>query len=420
LWSNTVTMPACAEPTDIPRTERTHAAAVSGMRLSIGADDMFGRRVFCTLPCVAAPGLILRRVLLIATTLVTAVVVAGCGGDAPKQASGAPGSAAAEHLLAQAFEGHHAINSGVIKLDLELVPSGSSSITKPIELSFGGPFMNRGAGKPPASDFTISIAAQGHYADLQVISAGGKGYITVSGQSYRMPASSFKNLESGFGSLASSGTASSSKSGAFAKLGIKPLHWLVSPQLVGSANLDGVKTTEIRAGLDARAMLQDFSKLLGKAGSLGLTGASKTLPQSIPPATQSSIAHALGSPSFNIWTGAADRIIRKLTVAATIPVSGHTRGLLGGMRSARVSLDFEYSHLNQPQTITAPTVTKPYSVFRAEVTAVLQEIDGGLTNGALSGRAGALSADQKYTQCITTAAGDVAKMQKCAKLLGGG
>jgi hypothetical protein len=389
---------------------------------------MFGPRVFCTLPCVAGPGQILRRALFIATALVTAVLVAGCGGGSSKQTSSNAGSAAAHRLLEQTFDGHHGISSGVITLDLRVVPTGSSSIKGPIELAFGGPFTNTGTGKLPESDFTISISAEGHQGALQVISADGKGYITVSGQSYRMPASSYKSLESGLGSLASSGTASAkSGQGALSKLGIKPLDWLIRPQIVGSATVGGVATKHLRAGLDATAMLQDFSRLLGKVGSLGVSAAS-SLPTSISSATQRSVARALGSPSFNVWTGAADKLIRKLTVSATVPVTGATRTALGGMRSATLTLGFGYSRVNQPQTITVPTTTKPYSVFRTEFSTILEEIESGVVGGSdgsdtgtsTTGGSGGTATDQKYTQCITAAAGDVAKMQKCSKLLAAG
>jgi hypothetical protein len=394
------------------------------MRLSIEADDMFGPRGFCTLPCVAALRKTLRRALFTFTALITAVVVAGCGGGSSKHHSSTAGSAAAHRLLVQTFDGHHGISSGVITLDLQVVPSGSSSIKGPIKLAFGGPFVNKGAGKLPESDFTISISAEGHVGALQVISADGKGYITVSGQSYKLPASSYKSLESGFGSLASSGTGSGSSKSAFSKLGIKPLAWLVRPQVVGKATVDGVATTQIRAGLDATAMLQDFSTLLGKAGSLGVSGTS-SLPKSISASTQHSIAHALGTPSFNLWTGTTDKLIRRLTVSAVVPVTGATRTALGGMRSATITLGFEYSRVNQPQTITVPTSTKPYSVFRTEFAAILSEIESGLISGSTgssttTGGAGGSGSDQKYTQCITAAKGAVAKMQKCAKLLATG
>jgi hypothetical protein len=359
-------------------------------------------------------------------SLLTAVIVAGCGGGSSRSQTGNGGSAAAHRLVAQTFEGHHPITSGVITLDLTVVPQGSSTIKGPIEVAFGGPFMNQGAGKLPESDFTISISAQGHRGALQVISAGGKGYITVGRQSYRMPKASLKSLESGFGSLASSGTGSSSKTGAFSSLGIKPLKWLIGPRIVGRSTVDGVATTRVRAGLDTAAMLQDFSRLLGRTGSLGISGAG-SLPHSLSASTQRSIAHALGSPSFNLWTGTSDRLIRRLRVSATVPVTGSTRTALGGMRSAAVTLGFEYSHVNQPQSISVPTATKPYSVFRAQASAVLQEIESVLLTGSLgagtgttTGASGGSAADQQYTHCITAAHGDVAKMQKCSKLLATG
>lgn len=396
------------------------------MRVSIGADDMFGPRDFCTLPCGAAPRLVLRRALITATTLLTVVVVAGCGGGSSKRPAGESGSVAAHQLLVQTFDGHHAIASGVITLDLTIVPRGSSTIKGPIELAFGGPFMNEGAGQLPESDFTISISADGHRGALQVISAHGRGYITVDGQSYRMPNSSFKHLESRFGSLASSGTGSGSTPSAFSSLGIKPLEWLLRPQIVGRATVDGVPTTRVRAGLDVTAVLHDFSGLLGKTGSLGISGTG-SLPQSLSPATQRSIAQALGAPSVTVWTGTSDKLIRKLTVSATVPITGQTRKMLGGMRSASVTVGFEYSHINQPQAISVPTTTRPYSVLRAEVTTVLQEVESALFTGSgtgagttTTGVSGASSADQKYTQCITAAKGDVAKMQKCSKLLAAG
>jgi hypothetical protein len=361
------------------------------------------------------------------------VLLAGCGGGSSGHSADPTGSAAAHRLLVQTFDGHHPITSGQITLDLKVMPSGSSTITGPIEFAFGGPFMNRGAGKLPESDFTISISAEGHRGALQVISDDGRGYITVGGQSYRMPKASFKSLESGFGSLASAGSGSGSSSGAasksaFSALGIKPLGWLVAPRIVGKGTLGGVATTRVRAGLDAKAMLADFSRLLGKTGSLGISGTG-SLPHSLSAATQHSIAHALGSPSFNLWTGTSDKLIRKLTISASVPVTGSMRTALGGMRSAAITLGFQYSDVNQPQTISVPTVTRPYSVFRAQVATVLQEIESALFTGSGSlgtgtgtstSASGGSAADQKYTRCITGAKGDVAKMQKCSKLLATG
>jgi hypothetical protein len=377
----------------------------------------------------------LRKGLISVVVLLTAGTVAGCGGSGSSSkttASSTGTSSSAQKLLVKTFDGHHEINSGVISLDIKIVPTGSSTITAPIELSFGGPFSASTAGKLPESDFTVAITAQGQHGSLDLISTGGKGYVSVSGQSYMLPASSFKSIESQFGSLAGAGKSSGSKAGAgvFTQLGIQPLDWLSNPQIVtSSATVDGVATTQVHADVDTSAMLRDIDKLLGKAGSVGVSGIG-SLPKNISPTTQARITQTLGTPNFDVWTGNSDRIVRKLTVTSTIPVTGQVSSVLGGITSAKVTLSFGYSDINKPQTVTAPTSVKPYSVFQAKVGAVLQTIESGIVTGSLTGgtstdsgggtATGIPDVDQKYTDCISKADGDVKKMQKCSSLLGSG
>lgn len=332
----------------------------------------------------------------------------------------------------------------MIKLDVRIVPRGSATITEPIELSLGGPFTS--TSKLPDSDFTITAQAQGQRGSLQLISADGKGYITVSGQSYAMPAANLKSLVSGFGSLtgasgsgsgsstgsgSGSSTGSGSGSGASGKHGSQSLSWLTDARTVGSSTVDGTATTQVRASVDSMAMVRKVSKLFGSVGSLGGAGHAGTMTKGIPASIQQQIAKALGTPTVNVWIGKSDKMVRKLTVKTTIPVTGQTGTALGGMTSATVTLDFEYTGINQPQTITAPTSVQPFSVFRTKVDDLLQQIEGGLVAGSLNGDRGfsgsiqpgtstVVTADSKYTNCITKANGDVKQMQKCSKLLGSG
>ena len=103
----------------------------------------------------------------------------------------------------------------------------------------------------------------------------------------------------------------------------------------------------------------------------------------------------------------------------------------------------QYSDLNQPQHITAPSTVRPFSEFQAKLAAFVQALQGAASGalgsgGAPSGgastasapsagsstgsgsSAGSSSSVQKYGQCIQQAGGDVSKMQKCAALLGSG
>jgi len=333
------------------------------------------------------------------------------------------------------LDGHHTINSGVMSLSVKVMLRGSSTIKEPLELSFGGPFTRGGAGKPPESDFTIALSGQGHHGSLRVISAGGKGYITVSGHSYQLPASNFKSVESGLGSLPSSGGTSGVKSNtsALGKLGIQPLDWLSDPKILSrNASMGGVATTWIHATVDTTAIVRDLNKLLAKSGSLGITGTS-SLPKSIRASAQKQFAKALGSPSFDVWTGNSDKIVRNLIVRATIPVTGNSRTRLGGTTAIAVTLAFGYSEVNQPQTVTAPTSVEPYTVLRSKVATLLQQIEGALvtaspnggttTTGTTTPGTGPTTipgANNRYADCISKAAGDVKKMLRCASLLGSG
>lgn len=354
--------------------------------------------------------------------IVAAVALAACG------SSGSGSSGNPNTLLSETFSGTHKVTSGNIDLSLTIDPSGSSTISGPITLSFGGPFQTRGAGKLPESNFTVSASALGRGVSLGIISTGTAGYVTLQGASYQMPQSTFQKLESSFGQLASSQSTSSGSS-TLSKLGIHPLHWLTHPTIVGTENVGGAQTTHIHAGVSIPALLSDLNTVLQRASSLGVSGTS-TLRSGLPASDQAKIASAIKNPSVDVWTGTKDHTIRRLTITLTLPVTGTTSSQLGGMKSADVNLTMQYANLNQPQTIVAPTSVHPFSQFQAKVATFVQQLQGAagsLIGGGASGGAGSGSGSsgsssnvQKYSQCVQKAAGDVAKMQKCASLLGSG
>ncbi len=351
--------------------------------------------------------------------------VAACGSSAGS--GGDPNT-----LLSQTFSGTHQVSSGVLNLTLTIDPSGSSTLNGPITLSFGGPFQTRGAGKLPESNFTLSASALGRSVSLGILSTGTNGYVTLQGTSYRMPQATFQKLESSFAQLATSPGAGNG-SGTLGKLGIHPQHWLTHPTIAGTENVGGAQTTHIHAGVNVPALLTDVNSVLEKASSLGVSGTS-SLKSGLPAATRTKIAAAIKNPSVDVWTGTADKTIRRLTVALTVLVTGNTSAELGGMKSADIGLTMQYSNLGAPQTITAPTTLRPFSEFQAKVAAFVQALQGAAAGalgssggtgsssggGGASPSTGSSSSVQKYSQCIQQAGGEVSKMQKCASLLNSG
>jgi hypothetical protein len=306
-------------------------------------------------------------------------------------------------------------------------PSGSTTLSGPIKLSFGGPFQNSGSGKLPQSNFTVSVSALGKSGSLGLLSTGKSGYVTLQGTSYQLPQATFQKLESSLSQVGTTGN--SSGSGTLAKLGIKPLDWLQNPKVVGTESVGGTDTTHITASINVPAFLNDFSTFLQKASTLGVSGVGSTS-KGLSAAERNQIAGAVKNPRFDLWTGNSDKTLRRLTVALTLPVSGATSTQLGGLRSADIGLSMQYGDVNQPQTISAPTTVRPYSEFTSKVQSFLQSLQGSLGSSLLGGSSssgssssgsssGSSSKVQRYSNCVSAAGSDVAKMQRCASILNG-
>ena len=334
-------------------------------------------------------------------------LLAGCGGGGSQQQ--------AKTLLRETFTGSHQVNSGKVTLRLGVAGSGSNTLNGPLELTFGGPFQSQGNGKLPKSDFTINLSFLGRTASLGVISTGTNGYVTLKGSTYQLPASTFRQLESSFATTTGSG----SGSGVLGKLGINPLNWVQNPTVVGSETVADADTTHIRGSVAVSRLLSDLNHVLQKASSLGVSGSAQ-LASGIPGSTRARIAREVRNPKLDVWTGSKDHTLRKLEVNVDLPVSGTVATLLGGLRSAHVSLLVQYADINQPQTIATPTSAHPFSQFVARVRSFVQGLTGASPSlGSSSGGGAGTQTLQRYTQCIQKAAGDVAKMQSCASILNG-
>ena len=103
------------------------------------------------------------------------------------------------------------------------------------------------------------------------------------------------------------------------------------------------------------------------------------------------------------------------------------------MSSADIGLSIQYGDLNQPQTITAPKTLRPYSEFTSKVQSFVQSLQGSLGSSLLPGTSSSSGSGsrlgliglrrveqvQRYSNCVTAAGSDVAKMQRCASILNG-
>jgi hypothetical protein len=354
---------------------------------------------------------------LLATTA-AALPIAACGSSGSAGAGGAAASTNPQTLLQQTFASSHDVKSGVLHFSLVVTPTGSSEITTPLSLSLAGRFQSRGTGKVPESAFTIGFSGLGKQGSFGVTTTAAHAYITIEHASYRLPAADFTKLRSSLASSSSSGSAP-----GLSSLGIDPERWLSQPQIVGTQTIDGVVTEHLHAGVNVAAFVHSLNAVLAKERST--LGAATGASTHISALTARKIGAAIRNPTVDVWTGKSDTMLRRMVIAATVPVSGATSAELGGLRSAAFRMTIGYSQLGTPQAISAPSDVHSYAQLQTKLAAIgtgLQSELGGV--GSAAGTTGASRSSSrrvsKYARCINSAHDDVTKMQKCASLLNSG
>jgi hypothetical protein len=367
------------------------------------------------------PRVVNTATALAAAVLALALALAGCGGTATGPGTGA----AARTLLKQTFAGEHTVNSGILDFSIKIKLRGSRTFTQPVSLTLGGPFQSRGKNQLPESDFAVSLAGEGHSGSLQILSTGTAGYVAVGGTDYQLPLATYQKLESSFASVAQSGNSSGGQT-TLSKLGIDPLQWLKSPEVVGSGTVGGASAIDVSAGIDMPNLLTGIATVLDKASAAGIA----KLPSTTSLAELAELAEKVNNPTVNLWTGASDHTLRRLTVSLAFPLPAQLTTYTGGATSATLALTLGYSDINQPQSVSAPTSAQPYAdfltKFRQVVTAVETTIatsalsGAGATGGtATTGASGAGAGANNYNSCMDAAGNNVAKMQQCVSRYGG-
>jgi hypothetical protein len=322
------------------------------------------------------------RALLKNTTLRTAVALLaiGLGACLVSACGGAPGSA--QSLLDETFSGHTQIESGNIKLSFALGAAGQSAATKPLAVRLSGPFQNAGAGKLPHFALQLQLSAAGHALQAGATSTGSALFVELAGAWFSTPESTYKALEQGYAQATKTASTAKVRS-TFSSLGIEPGRWLSNPTELGTTTVAGVQTVHLTASVNIPAFLADVSKLSQAGGSLGLgssvlgAGAGNG---ALSPSAITELAKSIKSAHVDVYSGQSDHLLRRLEVSATVTATPQTQALLGGLSTADIKVLLEFSELNKPQTITAPSNPQPPS----QLLPALQQLVGVL-QGASSG-----------------------------------
>jgi hypothetical protein len=343
-----------------------------------------------------------RTLVTLLVALLTLGLVAGCGGGGEE----ADSSTDVDQLLEDTFSGSKSISSGQIDLAASLETDGG----QPIKLNLSGPFQSEGAGKLPQLDLDASFAGGGQSIEAGVTATTDEAFVSYGGDTYEIAGPVFQQFKAGYEETAKKSEDQQDQS--LASLGLDPRRWLTNAKNAGEAKVGDTDTIKITGDVDVMKLLEDVDGALEKVRSLGVQG-SEQLPERLTDEEKQQTADAIKNLSVEIYTGADDRILRRIVIALglTDPNS---------QQAFDVRFDLQLLEVNEDQEIEAPENAKSFE----ELTKKLEELGltdlGGLGVG-IGGTGGGSSATdqglQKYSECIREAGGDKAKVRECASLL---
>jgi hypothetical protein len=313
-------------------------------------------------------------------------------------ACGSTSSADVKDTLDKGFSAP--INSAKVNLDVTLTLNGVKQLNGPVKLNVQGPYESGGKKTIPKVDFDIAASAAGQNFSAGFISTGHNAWVNFQGQNYEVGRAAIAQVNKQIQQ-----SAGRQKSG-LSQFGIDPKSWLKDPKDEGTDTVFGVKTDHVSATLDVGAFLDDLNKLVQKAG--GSVSGSAAPPQ-LTPAERKQIEDVVKNPTFDVYVGQDDNVIRRLSADISFDVPKAQQAQLGGLTDGTLSFSIEFSDVRQPQTITAPSSSKPLSELTQQL--------GGLS-GALGGSGPSPAASQRYSKCLQKAdPRKPAELQKCAKLV---
>lgn len=358
----------------------------------------------------------LRAIALASLVLMGALLLTACGSSKKKDSSSGSNAGDATSLLKDTFSGGHKIKSGKLSVDVAVTLQGASGVPGPIGVKLSGPFDSTTPKELPKFDLdlALSLGAQGAF-NAGAASDGNGLVVKLKDQAYALPDNVFAQLKSGYAQQQQQSSSASSK--GLSALGIDPLKLIKNATIAGDQDVGGEATTHISADVDPAGLVDAINSALSKAGSLGLGAQTSALPKSLPSNIQSQIKAAIKSAKIDVFSGKADHTLREFDITLAIAPPGSS----SGPKEIDLKLKVQLTDVNQPQTITLPSDTKPFAQLQQQLGGLLSGL-GGLGGGAGLGSTGGSSSTsttgsagaQKAVQaCVSKFATDQSKLSQC-------
>jgi hypothetical protein len=367
--------------------------------------------------CRFAPTILRRVRRLAASLLFAALAVGGCAGGDDKES--------VEEVLDQAFR--QEIKSADLKIEAELDLKGGASAGRPARIEASGTFRSN-AGRLPSMDVDIRVGAEGSGQTIQTgfLSTGDRAFVKFQDVFYEQPREEVRRANRAI-------ARNQRKRGSLRALGINPRSWLGRAGDEGEEEIAGVQTRHVSGTLDVEAVMRNLNRFVrrSRAAIGGATG--QSVPDPLSDQDIRRIGEVVRDPSFDIYVGKEDDIIRRVSGRLEFEVPEERREDFGGLESGTLTFSVEMSDVNGDQEIEAPANARPLSDLTDSLGAGALDGLGGSDGSqdstpvvpdeppppdAESGSSPEAEAFRDYAECLDKARPeDTEALQKCAELL---
>jgi hypothetical protein len=356
-----------------------------------------------------------RAVLLV---LFAALALASCGGGS--------GDEDVQSLLDEAFSS--SIKSADLNLDTTIQVKGSPALEKPLRITATGPFRTN-EGKIPSANIELKIGNDGGGQTITTgfLSTGDRAFVKFQDFYYEQPRSQVAKANASIAKR-------KSKRGSLRSFGLDPRTWLAEAKDVGEEKIAGVKTRHITGTLDVESVMRNLNEFVRRSGqTLGDT-TGQTPPEPLSAEEIRRVADVVHDPTFNVYVGEGDHVIRRLSGKIDFDVPEASRASLNGIQSGSIDFKVEFADVNGDQHIEAPEHSRSLSTLTRSLGGTGNALKSlGMSAGTDSdigkGSSGTPTVPesspgaedfQKYADCLDKAQPqDTAALQRCADLLRG-
>lgn len=277
------------------------------------------------------------------------------------------------------------VESGKINLAVDVNVQGEKG--GKVDVNLSGPFQSESGAEYPELDLAFSSKGSLGGKDLNreggVTLLGNKAYVGYEGTEYEVDSTTFNFVKSmlkeqGGGQGKSSEIAACKE--AASELELSDL--VENLKSDGSAEVGGTSTTKISGNLNASGAVEAVSKLVEDPTCSEQLSAAGPLPSAAElDKAKGTVQDSLKSAHVDLYVG-DDHIVRRISVQATIEPPKSSKA---GAKRVELDLDLTLTGVNEEQTISAPSSSKPLSDLFLKLGINPIELLGAFQNGGSEG-----------------------------------